>query len=304
MKGWDYGNARIRALRSRLLDARRYGDLLRAPSVEAMLGALAATPYRPDVERAFVQAHDLRRLDEVLRIHLSRIFRALPSWFEGAARVAIERLMAVWDWHNVRTILRGRARHLPAAEIEPLLIPAGRLGAGELAALARQETVGDVSMLLRAWGLPARPQDWAARLDPATIDRLNVIHALRLRAARRQDGVEAREAPLPGGSLGPSLLDDLAHADERTAAPLPRPWPERLAGWVEDGDLPRLERELLERELRTDARLFAHCDPLGPGIPRAYVASKRLEVRNLRCIGRGIEDRWPREEIEERLVFA
>ena len=152
---WDYGNARIRALRSRLFDLRSYRELHRASNVESLLGALAASPYRPDAEAALSRAPELRRLDEILRIHLTRVLTALPGWFEGEARAGVERRLARWDWVNLRTILRGRARQLPEAEIEALLIPVGRLDAAALATLARQETVSAVIDLLRAWGLPA-----------------------------------------------------------------------------------------------------------------------------------------------------
>jgi V/A-type H+-transporting ATPase subunit C len=312
MISWDYGNARIRALRSRLFDVHGYRELLRATSIESLLGALAATPYRPDTEMALSRAPDLRRLDEVLRIHLTRVLTALPTWFEGEARAHLERLLARWDWVNLRTILRGLAQQAPATEIEPLLVPAGRLDAGALATLARQETVSAVIDLLRAWGLPCRglPDQldrlWASSLEPEEVDRINVVNALRLRGARLEDGVEADENPLAGGTISARTLDDLAHAKQRgdAAALLPPPWPQRLARWVADGDLAALSDALDETARRRAMRLFGRCDPLGPDIARAYIAAKENEVRNLRRIGRGIEAGWPPGEIEERLVFA
>jgi len=308
---WDYGNARIRALRSRLFDLRSYRELLRAANVESLLGALAASPYRPDTEAALSRAPELRRLDEVLRIHLTRVLAALPGWFEGEARADVERRLARWDWINLRTILRGRARQLPEAEIEALLIPVGRLDAAALATLARQETVSAVFDLLRAWGLPARGlpdrlgDHWAASLERDEVDRVNVLNALRLRAARLDDAVEADEDPLIGGTIAARTLDDASHAAERgqAAALLPPPWPRRLAHWVVDGDLAALSDALDEAALISEMRRFGRCDPLGPEIARAYIAAKESEVRNLRRIGRGIDAGWPSAEIEEGLVL-
>ncbi|MHC4452378.1 MAG: V-type ATPase subunit [Planctomycetota bacterium] len=309
MISWDYGNARIRALRSRLFDVHGYRELLRATNIESLLGALAATPYRPDTERALSRAPDLRRLDEVLRIHLTRVLTALPTWFEGEARAHLERLLARWDWVNLRTILRGLAQQAPATEIEPLLVPAGRLDAGALATLARQETVSAVNDLLRSWGLASRglpDQLWASSLEPEEVDRVNVVNALRRRGARLEDGVEADEDPLVGGTISARTLDNVAHEKQRghAAALLPAPWPQRLARWVADGDLVALSDALDETARRRAMRLFGRCDPLGPDIARAYIAAKENEVRNLRRIGRGVEAGWPPGEIEKRLVFA
>jgi len=310
MSGWDYGNARIRALRSRLFSRDGYRDLMRAQDIEALLGALSATPYRPDVEAALVRTPDLRRFDEVLRIHGGRVLHALPGWFAGEARRSVEQLLARWDWRNLRTILQSVARRVPAAEIESLLVPAGTLDGAALGTLARQTSVTAVADLLRAWGLPARGLSgddplaaldrlWAPYLD---VDRLNVMTALRLRAARLDDGVEAREDFLPGGSLDPRRLDDLAHAPTREEAR--SLLPDILNEWAKDGNLTALSDELEINALRKAMRGFARGDPLGPAIPRAFVAAKELELRNLRCVARGIDAGQLPAEIERTLVHS
>jgi vacuolar-type H+-ATPase subunit C/Vma6 len=71
---------------------------------------------------------------------------------------------------------------------------------------------------------------------------------------------------------------------------------------VVDGDAGALSDELELREWREDERGFARGDPFGPAIPRAFVAAKRIEWRNLRRIARGVEAGRPRVEIEEGLV--
>jgi len=314
MIGWDYGNARIRALRSRLFDRHGYRDLLRARNIEALLGALAATPYRPDVEAALTRNPDLHRFDEVLRIHGARVLHSLPGWYEAEARREVERLLARWDWRNLRTILQALARRVPAQEIEPLLVPAGALEPATLNTLARQPNVAAAVDLMRAWGLPTRGLSgddplaaldrlWAPYLD---VDRLNLMTALRLRAARLHDRVEAHEEFLPGGALDPRTLDDVAHAATRDAvrALLPSPWTRRLADWERDGDLAALSDALEIEALLEAVRGFVRGDPLGPAIPRAFVAATELELRNLRCVARGIEAGRLAAEIEGELVFS
>jgi len=314
MSGWDYGNARIRAQRSRLFDRHGYRDLLRARNIETLLGALSATPYRSDVEAALTRNPDLHRFDEVLRIHGVRVLHSLPGYYEAEARRQVERLLARWDWRNLRTILQALARRAPAQEIESLLVPAGALDHATLNTLARQTNIVAAVDLMRAWGLPTRgllgddplaalDRLWAPYLD---VDRLNLMTALRLRAARLHDHAEAREEFLPGGSLDPWLLDDVAHAATRDAvrALLPTPWTWRLADWQRDGDLAALSDALEIEELLDAVRGFVRGDPLGPAIPRAFVAAKELELRNLRCVARGIEAGRVSAEIEGELVFS
>ncbi len=53
----DYGylNARVRAMKSRLLSRRTYGELLAETSVNELLATLAQTPYRTGIEAALAR---------------------------------------------------------------------------------------------------------------------------------------------------------------------------------------------------------------------------------------------------------
>ena len=54
-RGYGYGNARFRAMRSRLLTERNYSTLLDKANIEELISALAETPYREDLETALVR---------------------------------------------------------------------------------------------------------------------------------------------------------------------------------------------------------------------------------------------------------
>jgi V/A-type H+-transporting ATPase subunit C len=147
-------------MRSRLLGARTYRGLLRCRSVDAVLGALASTDYRADIEAALPRYRDLRRLDEVLRRNLARTLRSMLRFYDKPGpRRCVELLLQRWDLANLRTILRGKARLVAPDEIEPLLVPAGRLDDATLHELARLPGVGVVLDLMVAWSIPSR--EWA-----------------------------------------------------------------------------------------------------------------------------------------------
>ena len=79
MIGYDYGNARLRAMRSDLLDMGDYGSLVSVGSFDAFLGALHATPYEPDIEMAMTRERGLRSVDDAVRRNLSRNLRAMRA---------------------------------------------------------------------------------------------------------------------------------------------------------------------------------------------------------------------------------
>lgn len=223
MTGFDYGNARLRAMKSRLFDRLEYHRLAAVPTIDTLLAALASGPYRLDVEAALPRYRGIRRLDEVLRLNLARTLQAVRRFYEEPVRTSIDLLLGRWDLHNVRTILRGRARVAAIEEILPLLVPAGRLDDPALRELAGQPGVRATLDLMGTWSMPSRRmaravlavwssyertgnpvvlenalnRAYAAHLDQALtgeppelarvlrseLDQINLLAALRLREA-------------------------------------------------------------------------------------------------------------------------
>src|SRR3972149_5969468 len=66
MPDFPYINARVRAMRSRLLPSARLEELLGTPTMEAFLQGLATTPYASDLQEALVRYQGLRAVDEAL----------------------------------------------------------------------------------------------------------------------------------------------------------------------------------------------------------------------------------------------
>ncbi len=122
--------------------------------------------------------------------------------------------------------------------------------------------------------------------------------------------MDPAERFLPGGALPAPLLVRVARADDWSAAaavladaPLPAAWAPAVARWAESGDPVRLGDELDEILTRTAAAMFSTADPLGPGVPLAFVWAKENEVANLRTIGAGLDVGLDADLIEEELVI-
>jgi V/A-type H+-transporting ATPase subunit C len=269
--GYEYGNTRLRAMRARLLRSRELGDLLRTGSIDRLLGALAETDLRPEVEAAIARVSGPRRLDEALRRHLARILSAVASFYDGAPAERVDLLLDRWIRMDLRAIVRlpdGAAGGDPA----DLLVPAGRLDDAALAEITAHPDLRSRMDQVIAWNLPwqagarviasaladyersgdrtvvehAVDEAFAGRIDSvlgdgrsatvlrAEIDSTNLLTALRVRAARAS-GEPVPDTPLyvSGGNREAQRWEDVAVEDdvERAAVAARVPF---LAGWDEE----------------------------------------------------------------------
>jgi len=354
MIGMEYGNTRLRAKRSRMLGAADYRRLTTVGSVDALLAALSDSDYAVDVEAALTRYGGLRRLDEVIRRHLERVLGSMGSFYEEPAIIRVDLLLERWDLRNLRVVLRGRARLEGADDILRLVVPVGRLSSAELTELAMQPSLRTTVDLMAAWRIPSRPtarrlldawpeyeatgdivvlegalnRAFAERLDDvlgddagdaatvlrSEIDEINLLTALRLRAARDGGEVSAATAAsvdpyLPAGRIRPADLaavatttqpsDVLVRLDE---TPIPAGWIDVLRSWVDHGELGVLADDLHAASTIFAVGLFHRGDPLGFDIPVAFARAEELEARNLRWIGRGVAHELDVAEIERRVV--
>jgi len=155
MAGVEYGNTRLRAQRSRLLDGDDYGRLTAVGTLDRMLGTLATTDYAPDVAAALPRQRGLRRLDTAVGRHLARSLRAMHGYYDSPTRDLVGLLLSRWDLQNLLAVVRGRAAHRNPEEITAATVPAGRIDAAQLAELARRPNLRETIDLMMAWGVPS-----------------------------------------------------------------------------------------------------------------------------------------------------
>ena len=345
---FDYGNARVRALKSELLTRPQYEELMDL-EVDRLAAALSDTPYRPDVLAATPRYRGVRLVHEALRLNLSRTLRRLASWYDDEAAEAVGLLLGRWDLRNVRALLRGQFARRPVDEIEAILVPAGSIAESILTQLAAQPDLRTTVEMMVVWSVPdsktarAVLANWpdfeasgefqalervlersraayvtstAGRHDPALsgvlgaeVDQVNILTVLRLRdeGEERWDVVDPGERVLSGGSIPLPALMRAAAADDRAGAAAaleaaPTSWSGALSRWSESGDLVHLAHELESEATKAAAGLFSTADPLGVGMPVAYVWAKENEVRNLRTIAAGLDAKLPADMIESELL--
>ncbi len=256
--GFDYGNARVRAMRSRMISRDVYRELVTATTIERILGVLGDTDYAPDVETAITRYRGPERYDRALSAHLAGTLRSVQGFYDGPPRRDVELLLLHHDLDNLVTIVRGQAALPGSAETASLLVPAGSLDHAALEELARQPGLRETVELMVAWGVPSRdtarnvlhvwPQydrtgniavletalaaAYAAHLaesiDPrgghlsvmlaSWIDTINILTSLRLRASRLDGEPVPAVEPLPGGRIGAGAISAAITATAADAA--------------------------------------------------------------------------------------
>jgi len=149
---YDYVNARIKGMKSRLLAPPVFETLILKPDVESIIAELENTPYKLEIEKATVQYSGIKCIEVALRKDFTNAFRKILGFMkEDTAEKYIKILLSRWDIQNIKTILRGKNIHMTSAEIVECLVPAGQLDDATLIELIRQPDVKAVIDLLATW---------------------------------------------------------------------------------------------------------------------------------------------------------
>jgi V/A-type H+-transporting ATPase subunit C len=151
---YDYINARIKGMKSRLLAPPVFESLILKPDVDSIIAELENTPYKEEIERATIQYHGIKCIEVALRNDFTKAFRKILGYMKGGeSEMYITILLSRWDIQNIKTILRGKNIHMTSAEIVDCLVPAGQLDDTTLIELIKQPDVKAVIDLLATWGI-------------------------------------------------------------------------------------------------------------------------------------------------------
>ncbi len=156
-KDYGYGNARIRGMKSRLLDEAFMEGLIAAPDMNSLIQNLADTEYGPDLDEALIHGRTAASIDEALKNNLVRTYRKVQGFLNDEAGYIVSMLLGRWDIFNIKTVLRGKHMHLLAEEIAEGLLPAGALSRVDLDALTMLPDVKAVVDTAATWGLAYAP---------------------------------------------------------------------------------------------------------------------------------------------------
>lgn len=152
----DYANARIRAMKGRLLGRKGITELLAQPGLAARLDYLKKTDYGEAVAAHLAREPDsLRGAERGLRMRLVDDLLRIDRFLAGErVRSLFRAVLAFEDGWNLKTILRGITRGEPPERTFLLLLPTPELDDPALGEMVRQKEVRAVVDLLATWRSP------------------------------------------------------------------------------------------------------------------------------------------------------
>src|SRR5512139_3878430 len=158
MADYDYGNARLHVMKSRLLPRSELEVLAEVNSLEGLIAALTKTVYQKPVEAALTRSTGIQCIDEALSNDLINTVGKIRTFYQENAGKRGAILLRTYDIHNIKAILRGLAKNVPAGDILAVLLPIGELKMGMLRELVQLNDPREVIDLLASMGLSfARP---------------------------------------------------------------------------------------------------------------------------------------------------
>ncbi len=271
---YDYGNARIAALRSRLLEPTTLRRLADADSPGAFLALLEREEdWRPIIgETAPLTGDPLAALEASIERHRSVRLGSLPPLYPAPARSLVETLVLPLDHARILAIVRRRSAGEPPDSIAPTILGGALLDAATLGALSRTPSL-DALIRGLAHSRLLRPED--AKALSAEIGRGIGRRGLEERLAVALDGARGDGAAGWGADaaavreiLERERVDRAAIADELLIA-----GPSAAA---------LVERTITLARLDGLARI-ARRDPLGIGPVAGYVAAIEAQAIRLRA---------------------
>jgi ATP synthase (C/AC39) subunit len=298
--GWDYGNARVAALRCRLLDAAALRALGEAEPGDAFVGRLAAfeewRPYLGAVPVATPRSAEI--VDGAIDRHLSDRLSSLLRWYGTPERLLVEAVVMSVDLDRVLAVLRrrrawgaraaaGMSGSAAAGRAAAGRAAAGRADADRAPAAAGDPTDGDAAWppSARSGGPgdgpdPSRPMPGAlldtgclARLTTATGEGGPFRELARLGLLDRREALALADAAEGGGPPG-ELEVSLRDAWDRARGA-------RAVDAGDDGELVRAElaKECRDRDAVRDVLL-------GTGAADAAALERQLALERMERLAR------------------
>lgn len=143
MTDYGYANARIRGMKSLLIQEALYGRLLKTTSLQDVVTTLATTPYQRELSEAMVKDDGLKGFDEALRLNVAKTFSKIKKMVDEDALQLVNILLGRWDVANIKAILRGINLGVSVDAIQSNLTPGAEIDDAVLREMVKARDVRD-----------------------------------------------------------------------------------------------------------------------------------------------------------------
>jgi V/A-type H+-transporting ATPase subunit C len=329
---YPYVNARVRAMRAKLLTSNDYRKLMKM-TVDEMLEFLQKRDYRDEINEFGSEYEGEELLEIALRHHLANTYRKLVRIAPDEVRSLLQAYFQKFDYENLKTVLR-RASHDSTVDVEDLVLPGQHYSDDELHDLAGKESVDDILSSVR---LPGERTTLAEQLgdveglaeiehflDRHYYDRMMDVadrlpsqgdlfrDFLRLEAEINNVGLILRmkDAGIDRQAIADNLLDvdhqsispeRLLDADGYEGA-VQLLQEEKIGGYIENTDIAQVERALDRYKIEKGVFML-HQQPLSINPILGYMISKEAEVDNLRIFLQASKGGLDETFVERNVIF-
>lgn len=356
MAEFDYGNARLRAMKSRLLSRHELETLTEAGSLQGLISALTKTAYRQPVEAALTHTSGMDCIQVALRNELIDTLGKAHSFFQEQAEELVAMILRAYDVHNLIAILRGLDQNAPQGEILSTLLPVGDINLNLLKELTRatnpREAIDlsasmnlliaqplirlriehpgaktdEMEVALNKWYFTESQQllsetdsgdllSTALKQDADIVNLATVLRFVYVPAERTALGERFGAEDISYLFVGPGflkfeLLEQLSRLEAVSSlsnmladSPYGPALMDGQSAFEGSGRLSEFEKSLNRYRLIWMWHQISK-DPLGIGVFLGFQALKTNEIKNLRWIAQGINNRTNADEILSELEFV
>ena len=339
-----YANARVKAMKARLLSKQVMEQFMKAESVMDILGMLDRTPYKQDLSEPALHYAGAELIEFALGRHMARQARKVLSIIPQDAVGTIAAILEKWDIYNLKTILLGKHLGHTQEKIASLLVPAGSLTPAELKRLNEQK---DVEELTRFVGrtyygkvlvplledykktrniqpmLNALEKEYFTRLPErmgragpdelsilslvkSEIDVKNIMNVLR----GKKEGAKEEQMKrfiIPGGNIAPRTINNLIKC--RTIDEIVSKLRSKY-NLEQALERYRMDRSLVHFEMAMERKLVEkwlktlRISTISTGALVDYLYLLEREITNIRKIVRAKEFNLPLEKLKEIVVMV
>lgn len=143
MADYGYANARIRGMKSLLIQDELYNRLLKTNSLADVVTMLGTTPYQRELSEAMIKDDSLKGFDEALRRNVMKAFGKVARMVDDDAQHLVNVLLGRWDVANIKAILRGKNLGAGSEAILSSLIPGAEIDEHSLLEMVNSRDVRD-----------------------------------------------------------------------------------------------------------------------------------------------------------------
>ncbi len=147
-----YYNARVRGMKSRLLDSAQLDNMLDSHDVNQVIDTLLDSPYKEDLAEARARLEGAEAIEEAVTRNMVRTFQKLVALAGDSFTELTNLLFSRWDLRSVKQLLRLRHAGESAPDIvQAGMMPGPRLTLALMQDFAERETMRGLVGALAAW---------------------------------------------------------------------------------------------------------------------------------------------------------